>query len=309
MTSTPDNKRKNSEDDSAKSNKKQTATRQASLLSMFKPVATAEKPSSVSSEKTENTDTLTVARNPEDLFRKLDPELRSLLDLEINTLQYEWLKALKPELTKPYFLQLKRFLKKENEAKVTIYPAANQIYSWSNFTPPNKVKVVILGQDPYHNVNQAHGLSFSVLKGVNTPPSLVNIYEALRRDYPDFKKPNHGYLAKWAEQGVMMLNASLTVEAHKAGSHSKKGWEPFTDAVIKYLNEHKAHIVFLLWGAHAQKKGAGINKAKHLVLRSVHPSPLSAHRGFLDCHHFKQANDYLIKNGQQPIDWNCLADS
>lgn len=137
----------------------------------------------------------------------------------------------------------------------------NQIYSWSNYTPPSKVKVVILGQDPYHNFNQAHGLCFSVIKGVRVPPSLVNMYKALKTDYEDFNIPNHGYLEEWAKQGVLMLNTSLSVEAHKAGSHANQGWEQFTDAIIKYLNEKKANIVFMLWGSHAQKKGSRINKS------------------------------------------------
>ncbi|OAD79627.1 hypothetical protein PHYBLDRAFT_130035 [Phycomyces blakesleeanus NRRL 1555(-)] len=220
-----------------------------------------------------------------------------------------WFKALKPEMTKPSFLALKKFLKAEKEAKKTVYPADDQIYSWSNFTPLSNVKVVIVGQDPYHNVNQAHGLCFSVLKGITPPPSLVNIYKAISIDYPDFKKPNHGYLEEWAKQGVLMLNTSLTVRAHEPASHSNKGWEQFTEAIINHLNEKKKGIVFLLWGAHAQKKGSKIDNKKHLVLKAVHPSPLSAHRGFFECHHFKQTNEYLSQHGKEPINWNCLADA
>ncbi|KAF7722003.1 hypothetical protein EC973_003786 [Apophysomyces ossiformis] len=273
-----------------------TASRQTSLLSMFKPLT----PKDTSNETTPTSGT--------DLFKDIDKETLELLDLEIKTLRYEWLKALRPELTKPYFIQLKKFLKAEKDAKKTIYPPPNDIYSWSNLTPPSHVKVVILGQDPYHNVNQAHGLCFSVRKQVRTPPSLVNIYEALSRDYSDFKKPDHGFLENWAKQGVLLLNTSLTVRAHEPASHANRGWEKFTDAVIQHLNEKRAHIVFMLWGSHAQKKGARIDGSKHLVLKAVHPSPLSAHRGFLDCGHFKQANEYLHKNGREEVNWNCLAE-
>ncbi|KAG0191423.1 uracil DNA glycosylase [Apophysomyces sp. BC1034] len=246
-----------------------TATRQTSLLSMFKPLPPKnDKPTETA------TSTAVAATSSVDLFKGVDKDTLALLDLEITTLRYEWLKVLRPELTKPYFVQLKQFLKAEADAKKTIFPPACDIYSWSNLTPPSQVKVVILGQDPYHNVNQAHGLCFSVRKDVRIPPSLVNIYEALSRDYADFKKPKHGYLEDWAKQGVLLLNTSLTVRAHDAGSHANRGWEKFTDAVIQHLNEKKANIVFLLWGAHAQKKGAKINGS----------------------------------NGREEIDWNCLTD-
>ncbi|CEP12418.1 hypothetical protein [Parasitella parasitica] len=284
-------------------NKKQTT-----LLSMFKPVADTSSASTGTNVEalSVSTGTDTRQRDPKNLFKNVDQETLELLDLEITTLNYGWLKELAPELTKPYFIKLKKFLKEEIAAKKTIFPPLNQIYSWSNYTPPSKVKVVILGQDPYHNFNQAHGLCFSVIKGVKTPPSLVNMYKALQTDYPDFKIPAHGYLEEWAKQGVLLLNTSLSVEAHKAGSHANKGWEQFTDAVIKYLNEKKANIVFMLWGSHAQKKGARINKSKHYVLSGVHPSPLSAHRGFFECGHFKKANLYLKEHGQDEINWNCL---
>ncbi|CAO3675984.1 unnamed protein product [Umbelopsis vinacea] len=203
-------------------------------------------------------------------------------------------------------IRLKKFLENEKKEGKKIYPPESDIYSWSNFTPASKVKVVILGQDPYHGDGQAHGLCFSVKKGVRVPPSLVNIYTCLKNDYPDFKKPNHGYLENWAKEGVLLLNTSLTVRAGDAASHANKGWEELTDAVINYLNEKKSGIVFMLWGAHAQKKGAKINKSKHLVLKAVHPSPLSAHRGFMDCKHFANANKYLRDNAREEVNWNCL---
>ncbi|CDS13047.1 hypothetical protein LRAMOSA05231 [Lichtheimia ramosa] len=288
-------------EDKNESTAKKPATRQASLLSMFKPKVVVEKDVQALGVKTST-------RKPIDLFPDMDDAMKELLDLELTTMQYDWFKALKPEFTKPYFIQLKKFLKAEKEAKKTIFPPAPQIYSWSNYTPPSKVKVVIIGQDPYHNYNQAHGLCFSVVKGVKVPPSLVNIYKAISRDYPDFKTPNHGFLENWAKQGVLLLNTSLTVRAHDAGSHAGKGWEKFTDAIISHLSEKNAHIVFMLWGSHAQSRSGRINKSKHLVLKSVHPSPLSAHRGFFECGHFKAANEYLVKNARSAINWNCLCD-
>ncbi|KAI9478462.1 MAG: uracil-DNA glycosylase-like protein [Benjaminiella poitrasii] len=291
------NKRqRENEPEKATSNKKQV-----SLLTMFKPV-------SVKKDDSGDLDAPDV--KPEDrgaLFKNVDADKIELLDLEIKTMNYEWLKVLAPELVKPYFLNLKRFLNAELAAKKVIFPPLNQIYSWSNYTPPSKVEVVVLGQDPYHNYNQAHGLCFSVVKGVRVPPSLLNIYKAIKNDYPDFKTPDHGFLENWAKQGVLLLNTSLSVEAHKAGSHANQGWEHFTDAVINYLNEKKSNLVFILWGSHAQKKGAKINKNKHLILRGVHPSPLSAHKGFFDCQHFKKTNEYLIEHGKSEINWNCLA--
>ena len=163
-----------------------------------------------------------------------------------------------------------------------------------------------MGQDPYHNVNQAHGLAFSVKKGVDKPPSLINIFKEVKNDYPDFVIPNHGDLTGWAKQGVLLLNACLTVRAHNANSHSNHGWEQFTDSVIKYLNQKLEKRVFLLWGNYDQKKGSFINQKKHLVLKTVHPSPLSASRGFLGCSHFKKANEYLAKNNLPKVDWTKL---
>ncbi|CEG68554.1 Putative Uracil-DNA glycosylase [Rhizopus microsporus] len=291
------NKRPPANDAPELPNKKPTTVgkKQMSLLSMFKPIPTTNK----ETDKQED-------RDPKEFFKDVDKETLELLDLEIRTMNKEWLKVLAPEMVKPYFLKLKRYLKDQIAAKKTIFPPLEQVYSWSKYTPPSQVKVVILGQDPYHNFNQAHGLCFSVIKGVKVPPSLVNMYKALQTDYPDFVVPNHGYLENWAKQGVLLLNTSLTVEAHKAGSHANQGWEHFTDAVIQYLNTKKSHIVFMLWGSHAQKKGSKIDKSKHLILKSVHPSPLSAHKGFLQCGHFKKANEYLNEHARETIDWNCL---
>ncbi|KAI9273604.1 uracil-DNA glycosylase-like protein [Sporodiniella umbellata] len=296
----PSHKRASDNNLSSTTQKKPTTTgkKQASLLTMFKPVVN-EKAKEEKKAKQETQD-------PKELFKDIDSEALALLDLEINTMNKEWLQVLAPEMVKPYFLKLKKYLKAQAEAKKVIFPPSPEIYSWSNYTPFSDVKVVILGQDPYHNYNQAHGLCFSVVKGVRVPPSLVNMYKALKNDYPDFVIPNHGYLEEWAKQGVLMLNTSLTVEAHQAGSHANQGWEPFTDAIIQFLNQKRNHIVFLLWGSHAQKKGAKINTKNHLVLKSVHPSPLSAHRGFLECNHFKKANEYLDANARGQINWNCL---
>lgn len=198
---------------------------------------------------------------------------------------------------------LETFLSEElNKGKV-IYPDFQEIFSAFDLTPFDKVKVVIIGQDPYHGTGQAHGLSFSVKPDVKIPPSLRNIYKELHSDI-GFKIPHHGYLLPWARQGVLLLNAVLTVEAHKAGSHQKRGWERFTDVAVKALNDHRENLVFVLWGSFAQKKAADIiDPHKHLILKSVHPSPLSASRGFFGCCHFSKINDYLIKKDIGPIDW------
>ncbi|KAJ2001807.1 uracil DNA glycosylase [Coemansia thaxteri] len=227
--------------------------------------------------------------------------------LEYSTIDPSWLSRLRVEFTKPYFVALKDFLRREADAKKTIYPAPGDLYSWSRFSPFDKVRIVILGQDPYHGPGQAHGLAFSVQPGVRTPPSLANMYKGLARDYPnDFVAPKHGYLRGWAEQGVLLLNAALTVEAHKANSHANRGWEQFTDAVIAAVNTGRTNVVFMLWGSYAQKKGARVNSSKHLVLKSVHPSPLSASRGFFDAGHFRKANDYLEAHDMEPINWSHL---
>lgn len=216
-----------------------------------------------------------------------------------------WKKALEPEFSKDYFKKLMQFVESERNSR-TIYPQESDVYSWTKHCLINEVKVVIIGQDPYHQPRQAHGLCFSVPAGVASPPSLVNIYKELQNDIEGFSIPKHGNLTGWAKQGVLLLNACLTVQASQANSHKDKGWEKFTDAVIKWINLHRANVVFLLWGSYAQKKGACIDKKRHCVLKSVHPSPLSAYRGFLGCKHFSKANEYLENTKQTPINWSDL---
>lgn len=217
-------------------------------------------------------------------------------------LEPTWKKHLAPEFEKEYFKQLTTFVRGEYTSGKTIYPPPKRIFSAFDYTPFDQVKVVILGQDPYHGPNQANGLCFSVSDGVRTPPSLINVYKEINNDL-GIPIPNSGNLEHWAEQGVLLLNATLTVQAHMAGSHQKKGWEEFTDAAIHTLAEEREELVFMLWGAYAQKKGAFINTNKHLVLTAPHPSPLSAHRGFMGCEHFSRCNHYLIKNGIDEINW------
>ncbi len=217
-------------------------------------------------------------------------------------LHQSWISALKAEFEKAYFKDLKAFLLAENQSGHSIFPKGDQIFSAFNSTPFDKVKVVILGQDPYHGEGQAHGLCFSVNKGIPLPPSLKNIYKELATDI-GFQSPGHGYLQYWAEQGVLMLNATLTVRAHSPGSHQQKGWENFTDEVIRILNEHKENLVFILWGKYAQNKSVLINKQKHLVLTAAHPSPFSAHNGFFGSAHFSKTNAYFVEKGIAQIDW------
>ena len=214
-----------------------------------------------------------------------------------------WLAQLESEFDALYMQQLRDFLLAQKRLNKVIYPKGENIFNAFNSTPFDDVKVVILGQDPYHGPDQAHGLSFSVPKGIRTPPSLINIFKELHSDM-GLVIPPHGCLQSWAEQGVLLLNAVLTVEHKTAGAHAGKGWETFTDKVIALLNEQQEHIVFMLWGAYAHKKGKLIDSDKHLILKSVHPSPLSAHRGFLGCRHFSQANDYLLAEGIEPVDWS-----
>lgn len=211
-----------------------------------------------------------------------------------------WKKQLQEEFAKDYFLKLTNFVKEEYKTK-TVFPPAKLIFNAFDHTPFDKVKVVILGQDPYHNINQAHGLSFSVNDGVRIPPSLVNIFKEINTDL-GIPVANSGNLTRWADQGVFLLNATLTVEAHQAGSHQNKGWESFTDAAIKQLSDNRENIVFLLWGAYAQKKEMLINTNRHLVLKAPHPSPL-ARGGFFGNKHFSQANNYLVSKGISPINW------
>ena len=218
------------------------------------------------------------------------------------TMEPDWKGVLKEEFKKPYFLDLMGFVKNEYAAH-PCYPNENEIFSAFNSTPFAEVKVVIIGQDPYHGPNQAHGLCFSVGKTVKLPPSLKNIFEEIRTDLGT-PVPCHGNLQRWADQGVLLLNATLTVRSHQAGSHQKKGWEKFTDSVIQKISEDREGVVFMLWGGPAKKKGKKIDVSKHLVLTSGHPSPLSANRGYwFGNKHFSTANKYLIKNGKKPILW------
>ncbi|MCP4865099.1 MAG: uracil-DNA glycosylase [Alteromonas sp.] len=214
-----------------------------------------------------------------------------------------WQDALGPQKEAEYFTRLMARIQSEREAGKVIYPPQQDVFNALKFTPLESVKVVILGQDPYHGAGQAHGLCFSVLPGVKTPPSLVNIYKELATDIDGFVIPEHGTLTSWAEQGVLLLNTVLTVEQGKAHSHAKWGWETFTDAVIDAVNRHQQGVVFLLWGSHAQKKGKHIDTSKHHVLSAPHPSPLSAHRGFLGCKHFSQTNQLLSSQNKSPINW------
>src|ERR1700754_1502655 len=216
-------------------------------------------------------------------------------------LEPSWLEVLHDEFEKDYMIRLRSFLKQEKDAGYKIYPKNADIFNAFKQTPFNELKVVILGQDPYHGVNQAHGLSFSVQKGITSPPSLKNIYKELSTDIPGFVAPSHGELTEWAEQGVMLLNATLTVRAGTPGSHQKKGWEEFTDKVIQTISDKKEGIVFILWGSYAQAKAELIDKSKHFIIKSPHPSPFSADRGFFGSKPFSKTNEILIKEGKKPI--------
>ncbi|KAL1949300.1 hypothetical protein VTO73DRAFT_8181 [Trametes versicolor] len=257
-------------------------------------------------------------------------EEKKLLALECQTMGKSWLKLLKDEIRQPYFLKLKRFLLEQgvkgpddSAPNLKVYPAPKNIYAWSNLTPLGRVKVVIIGQDPYHGPGQAHGLCFSVPPGVSVPPSLRNIYAEIKSEYPSFEPPKHGTLTTWAENGVLLLNTALTVKANEAGSHSNQGWEQFTDKVIDVVDRFGGAnlgdknsasagrgrgIVFLAWGAWAAKRIAKLDKKKHLILTSPHPSPLSAHRGFLGNGHFKKANGWLEEKygADGCVDWTNL---
>lgn len=256
---------------------------------------------------------------------RLTAEEKLLLALEVNTLHITWLAFLHKELTKPYFLKLKRFLR--SQSGKTVFPPPGHIYSWSHYTPLPDVKCLILGQDPYHNFNQAHGLAFLVLEPTRPPPSLLNIYKTLKIDFPSFQIPDYkelaksgrpggGNLTKWAKRGVLMLNACLTVEAHKPNSHAGQGWEQFTEQVIKaaiaYAKTQNEGFVIMAWGSPAQKRVAGFatqlnsSDASFLVLKTVHPSPLSASRGFFALQVFLKCNQWLFENGKQPIDWGIV---
>ncbi|KAF9433085.1 hypothetical protein BGZ76_009903 [Entomortierella beljakovae] len=320
--------------ESAKRSNTGPPTKQSSLLAWAKPkaVATATTATTATGDKKEATSGESslsapavsaaepVVKTKPDILKGLADEKKALLQLEQDTVDATWLRALQAEFTKPYFIeaivfcllylfsikQLKKFLKQEDESKQKIFPPKPDIYSWSRFTPLNTVRVVILGQDPYHGDGQAHGLCFSVKKPVRPPPSLLNMFKLLAKDIPGFEMPNHGYLESWARQGVLMVNSAMTVRAHNANSHKGKGWEKLLDAVVKTISEQRRNVVFLLWGRDAQVRGSLVDKKKHLVLQSVHPSPLSASRGFFECAHFSKTNKYLEDNGQSPIDWNTL---
>lgn len=216
-------------------------------------------------------------------------------------IEESWKRELAEEWKKDYFVRLTQFVREEYATK-QIFPPGRQIFAAFNSTPFHEVKVVILGQDPYHDVGQANGLCFSVNDGIQFPPSLRNIFKEIESDIGTPVPPS-GDLSRWAKQGVLLLNATLTVEAHRAGSHQRHGWEQFTDSVIAHLAEHRDNLVFILWGSYAIGKGAFIDRNRHLVLTSVHPSPLSAHRGFFGNHHFSRTNQYLIEHGKTPIEW------
>lgn len=217
--------------------------------------------------------------------------------------ELNWSDVIGAEKQQPYFLDTMAYVAAERAAGKEIYPPEHDVFNAFRYTPFEQVKVVILGQDPYHGPNQAHGLCFSVQPGVPVPPSLVNMYKELAQDIAGFQIPQHGYLKSWAAQGVLLLNTVLTVERGQAHSHAKLGWETFTDRVIAAVNEHRQGVVFLLWGAHAQKKGRIIDRQRHHVLTAPHPSPLSAHRGFLGCRHFSQTNQLLAQQNLPAIDW------
>lgn len=221
------------------------------------------------------------------------------MDVKIET---AWKEILQDEFKKDYFKKLTEFVRDEYQ-KNTIFPPGSLIFNAFNRCPYEKVKAVIIGQDPYHGPGQAHGLCFSVREGVAYPPSLLNIFKEIRNDL-NIEITASGNLERWAAQGVLLLNATLTVRAHTAGSHQRKGWEEFTDAVISNLNREKKNLVFFLWGAYAQKKGEAIDRSRHLVLESVHPSPLSASRGFFGNRHFSRCNEYLVSKGAEPVDWS-----
>ncbi|KAI1182131.1 uracil-DNA glycosylase [Nemania serpens] len=263
--------------------------------------------------------TSSTAGNPASRFNKaawvatLTAEQKKHLSLEINTLDPSWLALLKEEIVKPEFIALKKFIEAEVRGGETVFPPSEDVYSWSRHTPFHTVKCVILGQDPYHNHNQAHGLCFSVRPPTPAPPSLKNMYKALKNDYPSFVPPakNGGLLTPWAERGVLMLNTCLTVRAHSANSHQKRGWEAFTQKVIDLVAQKRTRgVVFLAWGKPAGDRVAKVDGKRHLVLKSVHPSPLSASRGFFDCGHFRKANEWLgARYGPEgEIDWNLNDD-
>ena len=238
----------------------------------------------------------------EDIFSL---NLHKLIIMEINpNIESSWLEVLKDEFRQPYFIEIKKFLL-EDKKKYRVFPPGQLIFNAFNLTPFDKVKIVIIGQDPYHGYGQAHGLCFSVPKGVAKPPSLQNIFKELKEDL-NINPPEHGDLTGWAKQGVFLLNAILTVRENTPESHRNIGWEKFTNAAIENLSDKKEHLVFMLWGSYAQEKEKLIDNTKHLILKAAHPSPFSANRGFFGCHHFSKANQYLIANNIDPIKWEDL---
>ncbi|KAG1681804.1 Uracil-DNA glycosylase [Nymphon striatum] len=235
---------------------------------------------------------------------KLQHKKTPLLPTDIGV---TWYSALEKEFKKDYFQKLNSFVESERKTK-EIFPNSSSVWSFTKHCDINEIKVVILGQDPYHGPRQAHGLCFSVQKGIAVPPSLRNMYKELSSDIENFEVPSHGYLCGWATQGVLLLNAVLTVRSGEPNSHKERGWENITNAIIKYINENLSNVVFLLWGKDAQKKGAFINRKNHCVLMTTHPSPLSASRGFIGCKHFSKTNEYLKEHGKDLVDWNHLPD-
>ena len=219
-------------------------------------------------------------------------------------IEQSWKEVLKDEFEKPYFADIAGWIKTEKQSGKVVYPAGSSIFNAFDLTPFNHVKVVLLGQDPYHNPGQAHGLSFSVQRGIKPPPSLQNIFKEIRQDLGLSLSPEFGDLTHWAQQGVLLLNAALTVRANEPGSHARIGWASFTDAIIRLLSERKEHLVFLLWGRFAQEKQFLIDEQRHCILKTAHPSPFSADKGFFGCRHFSKTNEYLTRHGIDPIDWN-----
>ncbi|KAI5133425.1 uracil-DNA glycosylase [Manis pentadactyla] len=247
--------------------------------------------------------------SPEQLIRIQRNKAAALLRLAARNVPVgfgeSWKKHLSVEFRKPYFIKLMGFVAEERK-HYTVYPPPHQVFTWTQMCDIRDVKVVILGQDPYHGPSQAHGLCFSVQRPVPPPPSLENIYKELCTDIDGFAHPGHGDLSGWAKQGVLLLNAVLTVRAHQANSHKERGWEQFTDAVVSWLNQNSDGLVFLLWGSYAQKKGSAIDRKRHHVLQTAHPSPLSVYRGFFGCRHFSKTNELLQKSGKAPINWKDL---
>ncbi|XP_063171741.1 uracil-DNA glycosylase isoform X1 [Candoia aspera] len=243
-----------------------------------------------------------IRKNKEAALQRLATRTARYIPAELGQ---SWRVSLAGEFSKPYFAQLMTFVAEERK-HYTVYPPQHQVFTWTQLCDIHDVKVVILGQDPYHGPGQAHGLCFSVQRPVPPPPSLENIYRELATDIEGFSHPGHGDLTGWAKQGVLLLNAVLTVRAHQANSHRERGWEQFTDAVVSWLNENLDGLVFMLWGAYAQRKGSSIDRKRHHILQTAHPSPFSVHRGFFGCKHFSKTNEFLKESGKRLVDWRAL---